>query len=275
MIDTFYLKDEKNLSYKNECESKKIFVYTPASYKKESNKCYPVIYAFDGQNLFEESCGEYKCEAKSSVGLDKIFEKANKDVVIVGIYNGEGEFTRDRELTMCSDFGTLCDPTGSEGFKEGTLDKTGAFIVETLIPFIQSNYKVSTNKEDTTIFGASSGGLASFYLGLKYPDVFGNVYSLSLATCLFYKKDWEKFFNKVKFSVSQKMFVYCGKESDDWLENYLYNGLGDSDLLSASEIKPFLEEHGYIGSNINCLFESGAVHNEDAWNLAVKKSIVK
>lgn len=275
MIDTFYLQDEKNLSYKNEGGSKKIFVYTPASYKKECNKLYPVIYAFDGQNLFEESWGEYKCEAKSSVGLDKIFENADKDVVIVGIYNGEGEFTRDRELTMCSDFGTLCDPTGSEGFKVGTLDKTGAFIVETLIPFIQSNYKVSTNKKDVTIFGASSGGLASFYLGLKYPDVFGNVYSLSPATCLFYKEDWKRFFSKVKFSTKQNIFVYCGKESEDWLENYLYDGLGNTDLLSANEIKPFLKEHGYIENNINCLFESGAVHNENAWNSAVKKSIAK
>ncbi len=229
-----------------------------------------MIYAFDGQNLFEESWGEYKCEAKSSVGLDKIFENADKDVVIVGIYNGEGEFTRDRELTMCSDFGTLCDPTGSEGFKVGTLDKTGAFIVETLIPFIQSNYKVSTNKKDVTIFGASSGGLASFYLGLKYPDVFGNVYSLSPATCLFYKEDWKRFFSKVKFSTKQNIFVYCGKESEDWLENYLFDALGNRNLLSASEIKTFLVQNGFLEKNVQELFVDGAIHNEAFWQKAMK-----
>ena len=57
-------------------------------------------------------------------------------------------------------------------FYDAEGDAYGKFIVETLKPFIDSNYRTKTSKEHTFISGSSMGGVISFYLGLKYPNVF-------------------------------------------------------------------------------------------------------
>lgn len=270
-IDTHYLKDER-LSYLDYKGEKKIFVYTPPSYSSETALRYPVIYAFDGQNLFSAPYGEYACEAPSSVGLDMILEDGNIDAIVVGIYNGEGEFTRDRELTMSKNFGTLVDTTESQGFKVGTLDNTGEFIISTLKRFIDTNYRTNPNADFTMILGASSGGLAAYYLGLKYADVFGKVCTFSPATGLFLESDWLNFYNKIDFSKSQKILIYCGKNSSDWLENYLYGKTCD-DVLSSCKIKQSLILKGFNAENVTEYFVDGAVHNETFWHEALKNNV--
>lgn len=270
-IETIILSDKKNLSYENHSGDKKIFVYTPENYPKELKR-YPVIYAFDGQNLFN-SDKDYKCEAENSVALEEVCKKANFPCVIVGVYNGDGEFTRDRELTMSSSFGTLIDPFNKPGFKEGTLEKTGNFLIETLIPFIEENYKVSSDREKRILLGASSGGLASFYLGLKYDKIFGNICALSPATCLFLKKDWERFFKGLSFEKNRKILIYCGRNSSDVLENYLYNGLNRDDILSSYLIKPTLNNFANGKTVIKEAFLDNAVHNEKHWRLAIEDNL--
>lgn len=270
-IDTHYLKDER-LSYLDYEGVKKIFVYTPPSYSTEAETFYPVIYAFDGQNMFSEPYGEYACEATFSVAVDKILEDNNINAIVVGIYNGEGEFTRDRELTMSKNFGTLVDPTVSQGFKVGTLDNTGEFIISTLKRFIDTNYHTKPNADLTMILGASSGGLAAYYLGLKYADVFGRVCSLSPATGLFLESDWLNFYDKIGFSKSQKILIYCGKNSSDWLENYLYGKTRD-EVLSSCKIKPSLILKGFNAENVTEYFLNGAVHNETFWYEALKNNV--
>lgn len=270
-IQTFILNDEKNLAYKGEESGKKIFVYTPDGYPHGLD-VYPVIYAFDGQNLFA-SCDDYKCEAKAPMLLEEICKKANAPCVIVGVYNGEGEFTRDRQLTMSSSFGTLVDPFNLPGFKEGSLEKTGDFVIETLIPFIEKNYKVSFYREERTVFGASSGGLASLYLGLKYSKVFGNICSLSPATCLFLKSDWERFFKSLNVTERQRILIYCGRNTSDLLESYLYDGLGNCDILSSRFIKPLLYRFVNSRTVIKEVFFDNACHSEEYWRLAVEENI--
>lgn len=217
--------------------------------------------------MFNEPYGEYACEAPSSVGLDKILEDGNIDAIVVGIYNGEGEFTRDRELTMSKDFGTLVDPTDSQGFKVGTLDNTGEFIVSTLKHFIDTNYLTKPNADSTMILGASSGGLAAYYLGLKYPEVFGKVCALSPSTGLFLESDWLNFYKTITFSKTQKILIYCGKNSSDWLENYLYGKTCD-DVLSSCKIKNSLPFDRFNMENVKEYFIDGAVHNEIFWHQA-------
>lgn len=49
------------------------------------------------------------------------------------------------------------------------------FIVNELLPYIRSRYRVKSGSENCAVGGASNGGNISLYLALNYPQVFGNV----------------------------------------------------------------------------------------------------
>ena len=270
-IYEFLLKDE-NLSYNGLNSEKKVYVYTPDCYGLLKIKDYPVIYSFDAQNLLCDQ-DNYKCEAKDSVKLDEICRDKNYPAVIVGICNNEGEMVRNRQLTLSSDFGPLVSESLEAGYKLGTLEKTEQFVLNTLIPFVKSKFNVTSNPAETTIMGASSGGLASFYIGTKNPQIFGNVVALSPATPLYFTRDWEKHFKSIKVDKDQKVLIYCGYNKNDQLECMLYNALGKSQIFSADKIRKNLLKWGFKEENVKEVFDKDAYHNEFYWNKALSGTL--
>ncbi len=55
------------------------------------------------------------------------------------------------------------------------------FFTRELIPAIDSIYQTIENKENRALLGLSMGGFGSIILGLKHPDMFGSIISLSAA----------------------------------------------------------------------------------------------
>ncbi len=53
------------------------------------------------------------------------------------------------------------------------------FLAKELVPWSRDNYYTTTQPGRTVVAGSSFGGLASVFAGLKHPEVFGNVISLS------------------------------------------------------------------------------------------------
>jgi enterochelin esterase-like enzyme len=54
-----------------------------------------------------------------------------------------------------------------------------SFFINEFIPFIDSNYRTIPSASDRTIMGLSMGGFGAVILGIKHPDVFGTIISLS------------------------------------------------------------------------------------------------
>ena len=52
-----------------------------------------------------------------------------------------------------------------------------ACVKEELLPYVRQHYFVTHEPELTTVAGASMGGIAVLYSGLRYPELFGNIYS--------------------------------------------------------------------------------------------------
>ena len=264
-VQTITLTDTKNLSERG--GSKKVHVYLPAGYQT-SGEDYGVLYMFDGQNLFESQSG-YTCSASQSWLVDNaitaFMQNGGKGVIIVGIDNGD--MHRDSELTQSLEFGKLT-PSGAPdygNFTNGRLDKIGNFMQETLIPYINKNYRTKTDRENTGIAGSSSGGLASFYLGLRDNETYGYVGTFSPATSLFYKDSWDKFLSQKDLSLPQKMYIYCGRQSDS-LENMLYSST-DTTIATTVTLKDLLLKHGYTGEIFES-YTSKANHNETFWRIA-------
>ncbi len=147
--------------------TRSIWIYLPPSYGK-GLKRFPVMYMHDGQNLFADSTsfsGEW--------GIDETLEslyadRRMKEIIVVGIENSE------YRLSEYSPF-----DFEYKGVHTGQAKKYGEFIVKTLKPYIDKNYRTKRGRRQTAISGSSMGGLVSVYIALEHQDIFSKVGALS------------------------------------------------------------------------------------------------
>jgi predicted alpha/beta superfamily hydrolase len=136
---------------------KPIWIYLPHGYET-SCMSYPVVYMHDGQNVFNHA----ESPKREWFVEDKL-NALHSEAIIVGIAHG-GSMHRIDELT----------PYKNDKYGGGHADDYLDFLVNTLKPYIDENYNTLPDNQNTTIFGASVGGLISFYALLKFPEVYGN-----------------------------------------------------------------------------------------------------
>jgi predicted alpha/beta superfamily hydrolase len=149
-----------------------VLVYTPPGYDENGDHRYPVLYMHDGQNLMNPA------DAFGGVvwGVDRtaqelILAGEIEPLIIVGVYNA-GEKRIDEYTPVRSDVGRMRG-------RGGKADQYGRMIIEELKPFIDREYRTKPEREFTGLGGSSLGGLASFYLGFKRPDVFSRLAVMS------------------------------------------------------------------------------------------------
>lgn len=140
-----------------------IRIYVPKDYETNQQD-YPVWYMHDGQDLFDEATSEGRL-GPVEWGVDEVIERFGDQYIVVGIDHEYEKNTREKEYAFL--------PTTQTPIAEGK--QYLAFIVQTLKPYIDANYRTLKGKEYTGIAGGSLGGLISLYGGLTYPDVFGKV----------------------------------------------------------------------------------------------------
>lgn len=145
------------LKLRNLNRQKTIWVYLPFGYE-QSGRHYPVIYMHDGQNVFDHAESH-----KREWHVEEKLNDLHSEAVIVGIEHG-GSTHRIDEMT----------PYKNEKYGGGHADDYLDFILNTLKPEIDQRYRTLPEKDNTAIFGASVGGLISFYALLKFPKVFGS-----------------------------------------------------------------------------------------------------
>ncbi|WP_184167054.1 MULTISPECIES: alpha/beta hydrolase [Flavobacterium] len=180
--------------------SKKIWIYLPENYSKDIKKKYSVIYMHDAQNLFDA-----KTSYSGEWNVDEKLDSLKAPVIVVGIEHGNEK--RIDELT----------PFKNEKYGGGNADNYLEFIVKTLKPYIDKNYRTKVKAKNTILFGSSLGGLVSYYGALKYPEVFGKagVFSPSF----WFSPDIYTFAEK-QSKIKTKIYFLCGdKESDDMVND--------------------------------------------------------
>lgn len=149
----------------DEVEGRKLLIYLPEGYHQEHVR-YPVIYMHDGQNLFSERLA-YIWEWKVDEVLERLVtDKKVRKCVVVGIYNSS---KRAEEYT----------PFADKRFGGGKAREFSEFVVEKIVPYVESRYRVSTNREDRAVMGSSFGGILSLWMGYTYPQVFSMVAAIS------------------------------------------------------------------------------------------------
>jgi predicted alpha/beta superfamily hydrolase len=133
-------------------------LYLPPGYAT-SNKRYPVLYMHDGQNLFDTATA-YAGEWKVDETLDALAKEGKLELIVVGIDNGAEK--RMTELNAWD----------NERIGKGEGREYTDFIVKTVKPMIDRQYRTLPDRANTAIMGSSMGGLASHYALAQYPQVF-------------------------------------------------------------------------------------------------------
>ena len=152
-----------------------IYISLPYKYFM-SDTTYPVLYSLDANVKFG-----MMSNVVNNLGT---LTRDIPDIIVVGIaYPIEGiadwAALRKRDTTPTSkpeydkqwaDY--LNKATGRDDIvvQSGGADKFLAFILDELIPFVESNYRVSSN--DRALHGTSSGGLFTLYALFQQPETF-------------------------------------------------------------------------------------------------------
>lgn len=119
---------------------------------------FPVMYFFDGHNLFRDEDATYG----KSWGLDEYMSKWDKQLIIVGVECAhEGNLRLSEYLPYGRESGWL---RGIEPLGEATMQG----IIYELKPYIDANFPTIPFRECTAIGGSSLGGLMSAYAVVKY-----------------------------------------------------------------------------------------------------------
>jgi predicted alpha/beta superfamily hydrolase len=205
-----------------------ILVYLPPSYKR-GNRRYPVIYMHDGQNLFDRATS-YAGEWQVDETLE-LLSQEGLEAIVVGIPN-----LGDRRVVEYNPF-----PDKGKG------ERYLAFIVETLKPMIDRDFRTRPTRDHTGLLGSSMGGLISLYGFFHYPYVFGFAGAMSPAL-------W--FAGRAIYPYVRAAPFVSGRI-------YLDHGAREG---SARPMHALLVEKGYrLGHSLMYVREEGGEHNEAAW----------
>lgn len=177
---------------------RRIWVYKPEGYY-QTDKTYPVIYMHDGQNLFDEAVAYGE-----EWGIDETLNSLLGECIVVGIDNSEHRMTE-------------YNYHDHEDYGEGEGKKYIQFIVDTLKPVIDRNFRTRAGRKHTHIAGSSMGGLISLYGAMHFPETFGGagVFSPSLWLVHDYVNDLKPLVETNKI-FPQRFYFYGGaKEGGD------------------------------------------------------------
>ncbi len=141
-------------------KKRKAYIYLPEDYGK-SNIRYPVMYMFDGHNLFFDSQATYG----KSWGLKKYLDENAVPLIIASVEcNKEGNCRLSEYSPVNFSF------RGSEIKGKGR--KYMQWLTGTFKPYIDSAYMTLPDRKHTAIGGSSMGGLMTLYALSVYNGYF-------------------------------------------------------------------------------------------------------
>ena len=162
---------KRDCIYTPKGKNRPLHIYLPDDYTDGMNR-YPVLYFFDGHNLFFNADATYG----KSCGLKDFLDGWDGKLILVGIECGhEGEERLSEYLpfraTASSYFARFL-PMGRE---------TMEWIVGEVKPMIDRDYRTLPDREFTGIGGSSMGGLMALYAGARYNHIFSKAACVSSA----------------------------------------------------------------------------------------------
>ena len=167
---------KRDFTYTPTGQNRPLHIWLPENWRTSGDR-YPVLYFFDGHNLFFNEDATYG----KSWGMKEFLETWDKDLIVVGIECGHGPGERLSEyLPYPSIPNSFCDGMAIMG------DATLRWIAEEIKPVIDADYPTYPDRACTAIGGSSMGGLMALYGVVHHNDIIskGACISSSVSICM-------------------------------------------------------------------------------------------
>lgn len=151
-------------------EPRTVYVYVPDEAEADPDARFPVLYMFDGHNVFFDSDATYG----KSWGMKEYMDETETPVIIVAV--DCNHHPKHGRLSEYSPF-TFNDKHFGYIYGRGRLFME--WLVGTLKPMIDERYPTIADRVGTWIAGSSMGGLMSLYAVTAYNHVFSKAAALS------------------------------------------------------------------------------------------------
>ena len=151
-------------------EKRFAYIYLPKSYFKDPNRRYPVLYMFDGHNVFFDEDATYG----KSWGMEKFMNRNHIQMIICAV-----ECSHDPNNGRLKEYAPFTFRHAEVGYIDGRGKMTMDWYVNELKPAVDAHFRTYPDREHTFIAGSSMGGLMSLYAVLSYNRTFSRAAALS------------------------------------------------------------------------------------------------
>lgn len=222
-------------------EPRRLYVYTPGGYSGGGER-FPVLYMFDGHNVFYDSHATYG----KSWGMKEYLESTGRKLIVVAVESDPEGWNRVYEYA----------PFGFSAPMIGTVEPKGMLTMDWLVNelkvMIDREYRTLPDREHTGIAGSSMGGLMSLYAVTEYNEVFSKAAALSPSLWVQPRRFEELAVAKKLLDPTRIYMDMGGAETD--IPNERCEGL----LLAAKRLTE-------AGADVDARIFPGAKHCEAEW----------
>ena len=127
---------------------RQFFLYTPPGYDENTSEKYPALYIYHGGG--EDETG-WANQGKTDLIMDNLIAEGKSKPMLVVMPDGN---------------------MPASAFTEDGLKQFEKELKESLIPYVEKNYRVKTGAHNRALAGLSMGGIQTLYAGVNNTDLF-------------------------------------------------------------------------------------------------------
>jgi enterochelin esterase-like enzyme len=174
------------------------YVYTPPSYAKETARSYPVLYLLHGASTAElgDTSREWMFAGFANRIMDNLIASGKAREMVVAMIDSQTPVS-SANLTALASF---------ELFEK--------YLIEEVIPFVESRYRVEVGRSSRWLAGLSRGGAQTFHVGFRHPDLFTALGAFSIGLPAVFPDAYPLIADTAKLN-SQVPVIYYSVGKDD------------------------------------------------------------
>lgn len=223
-------------------EPRNAYVYVPEGFPEDT--FFPVLYMFDGHNVFFDEDATYG----KSWGMKEFLEENGIPLIVAAL-----ECSHDPNAGRLSEYTPFpFDAKRFGGHVPAYGKETMDWYTQVFKPLIDSRYPTVPDREHTFLAGSSMGGLMTVYGVMAYNKVFGGGAALSPSV-------W----------VDKKKVLSLIRESEISPRTMLYTDMGDREWLARYNTRrrygTFLRALTEAGVTLTARIVPGGEHCEASW----------